>query len=165
MLKRFIIFTLLCLIPLPALAAMDCVFTSSKILSYSSVSGGVYETLYTCTFDGTPGTASDVLTAEEMGRIEGSWLYRFTTKNGSTGPTDDSDLSVIDSSGTALINVAGNGANVIDNAVKNLRYFDPVTSGTDDYNEVNPNYPWTIAVTNNAVSNSSFVFGVISCDN
>lgn len=88
---------------------------------------------------------------------KGLYVYQFTTKPGGTGPTDNSDLQILDASGATILSAAGNGANVIDNtAVNSVIYGDGPTPGSTNHAPKGDGEAWTITVTNNAVNNSSF---------
>lgn len=141
---------------------MDCVFTSEQNVGYTADGGLLQETLYTCTMDAVPlcggASCSDTLTAAEMAHIGGKYGYTLITKNGTTGPTDNSDIAITDSRGVNFITSTGNGANIIDNAATNQEYFEGPNG--DQYPFINASYPWTITIHNDAVANSSVLLYV-----
>ena len=93
----------------------------------------------------TAATGAAAFTSDVMTGEVGKELINVSTKFGSTGPTDDSDLSIVDSnSGRDL--VATNGPNSVDNAVVN--YVAPETNSI-------VTGKLTIAIANNAVNNAS----------
>jgi hypothetical protein len=112
----------------------------------------------TCTFDTTPGTAVAAFPSTIQAVInKGAYVYQFTIKPGATGPTDNSDLQILDASGATIIAAAGNGANVIDNAtVTSVIYGDGPTAGSTNHAPKGDGEAWTTTVTNNAVNSSSF---------
>lgn len=150
---------------LSASAAMTCVDADTVSGSSSTVRIGSNDNWrlgVVCTFDTTPGTASAAMPTTIMRKLNGSlgyapYVYHFSTVPGSTGPTDNSDLAITDSSGATILSASGNGANVIDNAtVTSVIYGDGPTPGSTNHYPKGNGFTWTIAVTNNAVNNSSF---------
>ena len=93
----------------------------------------------------TAATEAALFTSAVLGGELGKELINVSTKFGSTGPTDNSDLSIVDAlSGRDL--VATNGPNSVDNAAVN--YVAPETNAICVG-------PLTVAITNNAVNNAS----------
>ena len=93
----------------------------------------------------TAATAAALFTSAVLSGEVGKELINVSTKFGSTGPTDDSDLSIVDAlSGRDL--VATNGPNSVDNAVVN--YVAPETNAICVG-------ALTVAIANNAVNNAS----------
>jgi len=146
-----------------AQAAMTCVETSRIKGSLP----GSWHFDITCTFDATPGTAVGAIpTTAPNGRSmsimeiinQGLIVYNFSIIPGATGPTDNSDLQIADSSGVIIISASGNGLDVIDNAT--------ITSQIMGDGQNSDRYPkgnglaWIPTVTNNAVNNSSFILGI-----
>ncbi len=118
-------------------------------------------TNFVCTFNTTPGTASYTLTPSQMGYLNNRMVRHLYTIPGSTGPTINSDLSIIDSRGAILLSVIGNGADVVDNSTTNGPFYMDGT-GSNDIIIVHSEYPLTFTVTNNAVNNSSFTLSIES---
>lgn len=138
-------------------AAMTCVELGYPDTEYEQASH--YMITLECTFDTTPGTAVAAIPAATMAKMQrGRYIYTFATIPGSTGPTDDSDLQIHDSSSKVILSASGNGANVIDNtAINSVIYGDGTTPGsTNHYPKPHQVRVWTITVTNNAVNSSSF---------
>lgn len=152
--KKILFCCLFLCIGFPAQAAMTCVDDGIKTWP----GGKDYRLSMTCTFNTTPGTAVAALPATIQAVIDkGLYVYQFTTKPGGTGPTDNSDLQILDASGATILSAAGNGANVIDNtAVNSVIYGDGPTPGSTNHAPKGDGEAWTITVTNNAVNNSSF---------
>lgn len=136
-----------------AWSAMTCVDSGSIIESDGAVE------VVTCTFDTTPGTASTTIPDTVMYRSRGRYIYSFSVKPGTTGPTINSDLAITDSRGVTILSAIGNGANVIDNATSTGPFYGdgPTVGTTNHYPKIHAGYAWTITVTNNAVNNSSFI--------
>ena len=152
--KKTILCILLVLFATQAQAAMTCVDDGIRAWPGSKD----YRLSMTCTFNTTPGTAVAAFPATIQAIIDkGLYVYQFTTKPGSTGPTDNSDLQILDASAATILAAAGNGANVVDNAtVTSVIYGDGPTAGSTNHNPKGDGEAWTITVTNNAVNNSSF---------
>jgi hypothetical protein len=150
--RQIFLMVLLCLFASQAFAAMVCVDSGQT----TGTRRGFVQVV-TCTFDTTPGTASTTIPATVMMNADDMYVYSFATEPGSTGPTINSDLAIVDSRGVSIIKAAGNGADMIDNSTSS----GPIKGddiGTDDHNPiVHQSYAWTITVTNNAVNNSSFI--------
>jgi hypothetical protein len=158
--KRAILLVML-MFPSMANAAMVCVDGKAD----GTVPKGAYSSnrqvvrLYaTCTHNTTPGTAVDTIPDNMQAAIDNGYtVTRFSILPGATGPTDNSDLQILDADGLTVIAAAGNGANVIDNTAKtSVLYGDGPTPGSTNFNPVGDGSPWTITVTNNAVNNSSW---------
>jgi hypothetical protein len=158
--KRAILLMML-MLPSMANAAMVCVDGKGD----GTVPKGAYSSnrqvvrLYaTCTHNTTPGTAVDTIPDNMQAAIDNGYtVTRFSILPGATGPTDNSDLQILDADGLTVIAAAGNGANVIDNTAKtSVLYGDGPTPGSTNFNPVGDGSPWTITVTNNAVNNSSW---------
>ncbi len=159
MIRAILMLLLMC--PSLAQAAMVCVDGKAD----GTVTAGAYSSnrqvvrLYaTCTHNTTPGTAVDTLPTNMQAAIDnGFYVYRFSILPGSTGPTDNSDLQIMDGDGLTIIASAGNGANAIDNTAKtSVIYGDGPTPGSTNHYPLGDGSPWTITVTNNAVNNSSW---------
>jgi hypothetical protein len=143
------------------MAAMTCVDGKADGTVKNGIrsSNGQVVRLYaTCTHNTTPGTAVAALPANMQAAINnGLYVYRFSILPGATGPTDNSDLQILDADGLTIIAAAGNGANVIDNTAKtSVIYGDGPTPGSTNLYPLGDGTAWTITVTNNAVNNSSW---------
>ena len=136
-------------------AAMTCVDDGR---SSAGGSDATVRLSVTCTFDTTPGTAVAAIPASVMKYInDARYVYTFKTIPGATGPTDNSDLQILDSDSIVILSASGNGANVIDNtAINSIIYGDGPTAGSTNHYPAGDTMTWTITVTNNAVNNSSF---------
>ena len=152
---------ILLFVPAVSHAAMTCVDGKAD----GTVAAGIYSSnkqaarIYvTCTFDTTPGTAVDDMPDNAQALLNNGWYaYRFSTIPGSTGPTDNSDLQILDGDDITILSAAGNGADVIDNAtITPVIMGDGVTAGSDNFFPLGDGSPWEITVTNNAVNSSSF---------
>ena len=154
--RRIILALILCLIPSLALGAMTCVDNDGSNLHKAQ--GDVYRIYITCTFDTTPGTAVANMPAVAQSIIDqGRYVYRFSIIPGTTGPTDNSDLQILDGNDLTIVSASGNGANVIDNATStSWIYGDGPTAGSTNAYPLGDGSPWEITVSNNAVNNSSF---------
>ena len=148
-------------IPAVSMAAMTCADGKAD----GTVAAGIYSSnkqaarIYvTCTFDTTPGTAVDDMPDNAQALLNNGWYaYRFSTIPGSTGPTDNSDLQILDGDDITILSAAGNGADVIDNAtITPVILGDGVTAGSDNFFPLGDGSPWEITVTNNAVNSSLF---------
>lgn len=135
-------------------AAMTCV--DDGVVAWTGTKN--YRLSTTCTFDTTPATGVSAMPATIQAVLnKGLRVYKFATKPGTTGPTDNSDLQILDASGVTILAAAGNGANVIDNAaVNSVIYGDGPTPGSTNHSPKGDGQAWTLTVTNNAVNNSSF---------
>jgi len=149
-----IVFLAALLLNAQAFAAMTCVDSGS----YTGSRGGTMLKV-TCTFDTTPGTAEDDIPYTVMERGDDQYVYSFATEDGSTGPTDNSDLAIADCRGVTILSATGNGANVIDNATSTGPFYGdgPIAGSTNHYPKMHQWCAWTVTVTNNAVNNSSFI--------
>ncbi len=136
-----------------AIAAMDCV-DSGQVVLINDSSKGIQ--VVTCTFDTTPGTAVDTIPANVMTRLDGSY-WSIDIVPGATGPTENSDLQIVDSRGVTLINPTTSGLNVIDNTTSSFGILPINVSGSQMYARGHEPYTWTVTVTNNSVNNSSFI--------
>ena len=105
-----------------------------------------------CTFDTTPGTATDTLPDDVQAMVNDHFVHAIYTIPGATGPTDDSDLAITDAEGKAIYT----GTNVIDNATVNGPLL-PVgpTTAKDWHHPMGDGNDWTITITNNAVDSST----------
>lgn len=75
--------------------------TTATVTDSSSVPGGYIWTI-TATADDTTGTFDDIaLTAAQAAKLKGAYLYQVITNPGSTAPTDNWDVSMTNSDGTA----------------------------------------------------------------
>ena len=118
---------------------------------------GQYRVSVLCTFDTTPGTAVSALPKSIMEAIEGAFIFTFATVPGSTGPTDDSDLQILNAEGVTIVSATGNGADVIDETtITSVIYGDGPTAGSTNHYPLADTSVWTVTVTNNAVNSSSF---------
>jgi len=129
-----------------------------------SVVGGTFDQgtfntvqMVTCRFDTTPGTASTTIPMSSFLRMHDRWVYSFFIDPLTPGPTNDSDVSIVDSRGVTIISATGNGADVLDNTATNGPIFGDGPGGTNYYPWVHQSFPWTISVINNAVNNSGFL--------
>ena len=154
--KKLLVLFLL-LIPSVSFAAMTCVESGSL-----KTTPNVYVMNLVCTFDATPGTAVATLTSSIMGYLNDRIILSFRVIEGSTGPTDNSDLAIVDSRGSNILSATGNGADVIDNAAATGPFYGdgPTPGSTNALPIAHAAYPWTITVTNNAVNNSSFILSM-----
>lgn len=143
-----------------AQAAMVCVEDGAARVKGSLPGSWHFEMV--CTFDATPGTATDEFpTTAPAGQRwsmmeiinQGLFVYNMSIIPGATGPTDNSDLEIKDSNGVIFVSVAGNGLDVIDNATTTSQIMGD-GQNSDKFLKGN-GLVWTITVTNNAVNNSS----------
>lgn len=160
MLKKLVVLLIL-LVPCQAMAAMTCVDGKADGTAKNGIissNGRAARIFVTCTHDTTPGTAVAALPTNAQALVgNGFYVYRFSTIPGTTGPTDNSDLQILDADGLTILAAAGNGANVIDNTTKNtVIYGDGPTPGSTNLSPLGDGSVWTITVTNNAVNNSSW---------
>ena len=84
----------------------------------------------TCTADASahtyPATVINTLSGISAYDLRGLKLYSIVTVPGTTGPTDNSDLTITDRYG--IDTLAGAGANIIDNATSNRVVANPDTA-------------------------------------
>ena len=156
--KSLILF-LFILIPSVCNAAMTCTGTAD------SIGRNKWEVRVQMLFDTTPGTASCVIPAALLDKMTGLYLYKIATIPGATGPTDDTDLQILDSDGVTILSASGFGANIIDNtAVNSVVIPDGKVAGTDKFYPLIDGKAWTATVTNNAVNNSSYTLILVGVD-
>jgi hypothetical protein len=104
-----------------------------------------------CTFDTTPGTATDTFDQSIMGPMDGKYVLLVTVYPGSTAP-DAASVAISDSNGLALMTAAGNGLNLV-HATNTLDEYLEGPNG-DSYHLVDANFPWTVTVTDQATNNA-----------
>ena len=147
------------LIASPVMAAMTCVDGNAAGLYKDGIYSSNRQTvrLYvTCTADNTPGTMVDDMPANAQAVLDNGWyVYTFGIVPGATGPTDNSDLQILDGDDLTVLSAAGNGADVIDNATTTAVIRGDSAAGTEHL-PLADGSPWEITVTNNAVNASSF---------
>ena len=148
--KIFIILPIL-LFGFNSFAAMTCTDAGHVVDGRS----GNKVIVVTCSFDTTPGTAICNLPATVMDDLDGKYVYSFAVKPGATGPTDNSDLQIVDSRGITIVSASVNGKDVIDNTTSTGPFYGDGPAG-NHYPKGHFPYVWTVTVTNNAVNNSSF---------
>lgn len=159
MFKKLIIATIAVLLMNTPIAhsAMTCTETLNKWGSTNPELGKRKATLVlVCTANTSPATSVYTVSTNMMKTIEGMYAYTFLTRPGTTGPTDDSSLAIVDSLGSTYLYAAGNGASVVDNATVTQNYFDYPNSGANGFPMMKGLYPITLTVTDNIVNNSSF---------
>ena len=137
-----------------AIAAMTCV-DSGQITPEKSGTDNTLQVV-TCTFDTTPGTAVATIPTTVMARLDNKFCW-LDIVPGATGPTNSSDLQIVDSRGLTIISAATNGLNVIDNTASTFGIMGQGEAGNSMFIHAHAPYQWTVTVTNNAVNNSSFV--------
>jgi len=147
---KTLIFLLSLFIATNSFAAMSCNETAT------SIGNGRWLLKVEMIFDTTPATATCTLSGDVMNAINrGLYIYDFNTVPGSTGPTDNSDLAIVDANTISIVSASGNGSNIVDNATNNKFYGDGPTAGSTNIYPLGDGNAWTITVTNNAVNNSS----------
>ena len=143
----------------PAMAAMTCIDGNAAGLYKTGIYSSNRQTvrLYvTCTADNTPATMVDDMPTNAQAALDNGWyVYSFGIVPGSTGPTDNSDLQILDGDDLTILSAAGNGADVIDNATTTAGIIGDSAAGTEHL-PLGDGSPWEITVTNNAVNASSF---------
>lgn len=137
-----------------AIAAMTCVDSGQIVPERSNYGNSVQ--VVTCTFDTTPGTAVATIPYTVMRYLDDRFC-QIDIVPGTTGPTDNSDLQIVDSRGVTLISASGSGLNVIDNATSTYGILATNSAGGTSYIHAHAAWQWTVTVTNNAVNNSSFI--------
>ena len=156
---KSLIILIFMLIPSISFAAMTCTGTAN------SISENKWEVRIQMTFDTTPGTASCALPASVLNKMKGLYLYKIATIPGTVGPTEDTDLQILDSDGVTILSASGFGANIIDNtAVNSVVIPDGKVAGTDKFYPLVDGKTWTATVTNNAVNNSSYTLILVGVD-
>jgi len=141
---------LLILLPINCFAGMTCTETAT------SIGGGKWLLSVLMEFDATPTTATCTLSGEVMDTINrGLYIYDFNSVPGTTGPTINSDIAIVDAKTVSIVSASGNGANVIDNSTNNKFYGDGSIAGSTNLYPMGDGSAWTITITNNAVSNST----------
>jgi len=152
--KRIFLAALFTLYASQAIGAMTCV-DSGQITPERSGTGNTLQVV-TCTFDTTPGTAVATIPTGVMARLDNKFCW-IDIVPGATGPTDNSDLQIVDSRGLTIISASGSGLNVIDNTASTFNIMGEGEAGNVAYLHPHAPYQWTVTVTNNAVNNSSFL--------
>jgi hypothetical protein len=115
--KMFLIGMVLALFAGTALAASTLVCTQ-KMTSFSGLNG--YLVTCTATADGTAYTTLQLKdSAGTALNLEGQFLYMVTAAPGGTGPTDNSDLEILEMTASGYDILGGIGLNMIDNATTN----------------------------------------------
>lgn len=104
----------------------------------------------TCTGDSAngsyPATVINTLTDIAKYDLRGLKLYSLVTSPGTTGPTDNSDMTITDKYGIDIL--GGAGANIVDNSANNRVFINPDTAASI----ITGN--WTINITNNSVDSA-----------
>lgn len=107
----------LVLFAVPAFAASTLVCTDTKINFVSGIGHKV-----ACTATGDAATFTTLQIKDSAGNainLAGQYLYLVSVVNGATGPTDNSDLVLLEDSDSGVDILSGSGANMIDNAATN----------------------------------------------
>ena len=93
-----------------------------------------------------PATVINTLTDIAKYDLRGLKLYSLVTKPGTTGPTDNSDMTITDVYGIDIL--GGAGANIVDNTAANRVFINPDTAASI----ITGN--WTLNITNNSVDSA-----------
>jgi len=137
--KKFIVgMVAWCMMAVPALAANECTYTTE---------GGTYASkgYLFVTVSCQAGAAAATFDNMTLPGVKGMLLYQVEYQNGATGPTDDSDLTLLTANSTDLL--GGNGVDFIDNAAS--AYIIPETTGSD------PHYPMATGALTQVIANNS----------
>jgi hypothetical protein len=115
--KKLLIVLVLILFAGNAFAASTLVCTDTKI---TFVSGVGHKVACVATADATTYTTLEVKDAAGNAiNLAGQYLYLVSVVPGATGPTDNTDLEILEGSATGPDILAGSGANMIDNTATN----------------------------------------------
>jgi len=136
-----------------AFAAGTCVESSTtSVYTDSGVGGKVV--LLLCTHH-TDNSLSAAVAASTMNKMSGLFIDRIVTKPGTTAPTDNTDLSIVDAIGRTVVAVGDGGLNAVDatTVVETQPYNAKKTAYdvfwvTDD--------AFTVSTANNAVASATF---------
>lgn len=154
--KRLIITILSLLVAGNSWAAGTCVESGTNptyIYHGNQVAGEVITLL--CTHH-TDNSLSAAVAASTMAKLSGRYVVGIKSKPGTTAPTDNTDLSIVDSDSLSLIGVADNGLDFIDATTTKETFFYNATEAVNIYKMPVAGEAWTISTANNAVASATF---------